>query len=300
MVFKSSNILTIGISLAVLNALMASCMSLFGKLLSQYYGPIQVTFLNNSSNLVILFIWIILSGNLQVFKTERPFAHILRGAFGTCSLIAGMKALSLMPLATTTILFFTTPLFVVLLSYFILKEPVGIYRFSAVFIGFIGVIIIANPTSDMNQLPTLGIIAGLLWGFFTACSNICLRWMGKTEGSTTTVFYFVLFGAIATSIHWPFAEVKPGGLSIDVIWIVIGMGVFGLTSKLSKAQSLRLVEASVAAPYIYSMIIWTMLFDFIFWDKTPSFNVMAGAAIIISSNLFILYREARKKAQQKA
>lgn len=225
---------------------------------------------------------------------------MLRGAFGTCSLIASMQALSMMQLTEAIVLFFTAPLFVVLLSYFILKERVGIYRISAVVIGFLGVIIVANPTADIDQLPALGIIAGLLCGFFVACSNICLRWMGKTEGSTTTVFYFVLFGTIATSIHWPFAEVKPGGLSIDVLWIVIGMGLIGLTAKLAKAQSLRMVEASVAAPYIYSMIIWSMLFDYMFWDKIPSFNVLAGAGIIISSNLFILYREARKKAQQKA
>ncbi|PCI54948.1 MAG: hypothetical protein COB36_08840 [Alphaproteobacteria bacterium] len=187
------------------------------------------------------------------------------------------------------------PLFVVLLSYPVLKEPVGAYRLGAVLIGFTGVIIMANPTAETNTLPMLGLIVGLSWGFFAGCVDTCLRWMGKTENATTTVFYFVLFGTITCGMHFPFAEVKPDSFSLNAFWIIAGLGTTGLLSLLAKTQSFRLAEASLIAPIMYSMIIWTMLFDYLFWDKMPSMNVVLGASIIISSNIFILYRETAIK-----
>lgn len=295
--FKNNRILILGIFLAAIDAFMIAGMSLFSKLLSQYFGPVEITFFRNIVSLSILLILILGSRNLNVFKTKRPFAHLFRSIIGTIGIVMGAWALSMMPLAETTVLLFTGPLFVVLLSYPILKEPVGIYRISAVLVGFIGILIMANPTSGIQALPMLGIILGLCWGFFAGAVNICLRWMGKTEQSTTTVFYFLALGMIMTSFHWPVAEVKPGGFSMDAFWIILGLGVTGLLSLLAKTQAHRLVEASIAAPILYSMIIWTMLFDYMFWDKTPSINVIAGASLIIISNLFIIYRETRFKAR---
>ena len=207
----------------------------------------------------------------------------------------GAWALSMLPLAETTVLLFTSPLFTVLLSFLILKEKVGLYRFGAVILGFTGVIIIANPGSETNTIPLLGLMVGLGWGFFSGSVDTCLRWMGKTENANATVFYFVLFGTVTTGLHWPWAEVKYTEFSIDILWIICGLGLTGLLSLLAKTQSFRLGEASIIAPIMYSMIIWTMLFDYLFWNKLPTWNVITGAAIIISSNLFILYRETKTK-----
>ncbi|PCJ98111.1 MAG: hypothetical protein COA45_08130 [Zetaproteobacteria bacterium] len=290
---QPQNQLMMGIVFALINAFMLAGMSLFAKLLATYFGPVEVTFFRNIFSLCALFIWFILTGKLTTLKTQRPFAHLFRGAIGTVGIILGAWALSIMPLAETTILLFTAPLFVVLLSYPILKEPVGIYRLGAVFIGFSGVIIMASPSSGGEALPFIGIIIGLSWGFFAGCVDTCLRWMGKTENATTTVFYFVLFGSITCSMHLPFAEIQPNSFSLDAFWIIIGLGITGLLALLAKTQSFRLGEASVIAPIMYSMIIWTMLFDYLFWNKMPTANVMIGASIIIASNIFIIYRETK-------
>ncbi len=290
---KASVSLVMGVLFALFNALMLSSMSLFAKLLAQYFGPVEVTFFRNIFALTAIFIWIILSGRLNVLKTKRPVAHLIRGTIGTVGIVMGSWALAIMPLAETTTLLFTAPLFVVLLSYPVLKEPVGPYRLGAVLLGFMGVIIIVNPTFNTENLPLLGVLIGLAWGFSAGCVDVCLRWMGKTENSFTTVFYFVLFGTLTTGLHWPYAEVKPDSFSLDAFWIIIGIGTTGLLSLLSKTQSFRLAEASVIAPVMYTMIIWAMLFDFMLWDKTPKLNVVVGAVIIITSNLFILYRESR-------
>lgn len=295
----SKNQLMLGIIFALINAFMLAGMSLFAKLLSTYFGPVEVTFFRNIFSLIALFIWLVLAGKLRTLHTKRPFAHLFRGAIGTIGIVLGAWALSIMPLAETTILLFTAPLFVVLLSYPVLKEPVGAYRLGAVLIGFTGVIIMANPSAGVDALPFIGIVIGLSWGFFAGCVDTCLRWIGKTENTTTTVFYFVLFGTMTCGLHFPFAEVNPDSLTLNAFWIIIGLGITGLLSLLAKTQSFRLAEASLIAPIMYSMIIWTMLFDYIFWDKVPSMNVALGASIIIASNIFILYRETAIKKKIK-
>ena len=287
--------LILAITFASINALMLAGMSLFAKMLTQYYGPVEVTFFRNAFSAVALLMGLVFVKKLHLLKTKRPVAHLFRGAIGTAGIVLGAWALSMLPLAETTVLLFTSPLFTVLLSFLILKEKVGLYRFGAVILGFTGVIIIANPGSETNTIPLLGLMVGLGWGFFSGSVDTCLRWMGKTENANATVFYFVLFGTVTTGLHWPWAEVKYTEFSIDILWIICGLGLTGLLSLLAKTQSFRLGEASIIAPIMYSMIIWTMLFDYLFWDKLPTWNVITGAAIIISSNLFILYRETKTK-----
>lgn len=287
--------LILAITFASINALMLAGMSLFAKMLTQYYGPVEVTFFRNAFSAVALLVGLVFVKKLHLLKTKRPVAHLFRGAIGTAGIVLGAWALSMLPLAETTVLLFTSPLFTVLLSFLILKEKVGLYRFGAVILGFTGVIIIANPGSETNTIPLLGLMVGLGWGFFSGSVDTCLRWMGKTENANATVFYFVLFGTVTTGLHWPWAEVKYTEFSIDILWIICGLGLTGLLSLLAKTQSFRLGEASIIAPIMYSMIIWTMLFDYLFWNKLPTWNVITGAAIIISSNLFILYRETKTK-----
>ncbi len=287
--------LIMGIIFAVINAFMLAGMSLFAKMLSQYYGPVEVTFFRNAFSAVTLLIGLIFIGKLHLIRTKRPFTHLFRGAIGTAGIVLGAWALSILPLAETTVLLFTSPLFTVLLSFLILKEKVGLFRFAAVLFGFTGVIIVANPGSETNAIPLIGLIVGLGWGFFSGSVDTCLRWMGKTENANATVFYFVLFGTITTGLHWPWAQVKYTEFSLDILWIITGLGLTGLLALLAKTQSFRLGEASIIAPIMYSMIIWTMLFDYLFWDKLPTWNVITGATLIIASNLFILYRETKAK-----
>ena len=227
--------------------------------------------------------------------------HLFRGTIGTIGVVLGAWALSIMPLAETTVLLFTSPLFTVLLSYPVLGERVGKYRLSAVAIGFLGVVIVANPISETGMhIPLLGLIVGLGWGFSSGLVDVWLRKMGKTENANTTTFYFMLFGTLTTALHWPFATVQLGAFSSITLWIILGLGVTGLIAQLAKTHSYRLGEAAVIAPMMYTMIIWSMLFDYLFWDKIPTLNVILGASLIIACNIFILYREIYlKKSTQK-
>lgn len=294
-----SKTLWFGIAFAAVNAFMLAGMSLFSKLLFTYYGPIEITFFRNFISMAVLIIGLMICGKMALLKTKRPVIHFIRSAIGTSGIVVGTWAITLMPLAEVTVLLFTSPLFVVLLSYPILKEPVGIYRLGAVCIGFIGVIIVINPAQAVNALPFIGGIMGLIWGFSSACVDICLRYMGKTENSMATTFYFVLFGSLACGFHWPWADIKPNAFSIDAILIILGLGITGVLALLAKTQSYRMGEASIIAPIMYTMIIWTMLFDYLYWEKIPTLNMITGTIIIICSNLFILYRERHTTQTQK-
>jgi drug/metabolite transporter (DMT)-like permease len=295
---KPADHLWLAIGFASINALMLAGMSLFSKLLAQYYGPLEVTFFRNSFSLVILVAWFFITGRTALMHTDRPYAQIWRATIGTAGIVLGMWAVSLMPLAETTILLFTSPLFTVLLSMLVLKERVGIYRLSAVAVGFLGVLIVANPLSSHGMhLPLLGIIVGLGWGFFSGAVDTTLRWIGKTEHAATTTFYFMLYGSIAVGTHLPFAEIKPGGFSTMAFACIAGIGLCGLFSLLAKSQSFRFGEATLVAPMMYTMIIWSVLFDYLFWDKVPQINMILGGAVIIAANLFILYREVKIKGR---
>lgn len=292
---KPSDHIWMAAAFASINACMLGGMSLFAKLLGQYLGPIEVTFFRNAFSLIALVAWMIAGRHFFILKTERPWAQIFRGFVGTLGVTLGMWAVSMLSLAQTTVLLFTSPLFTVLLSIFVLKEKVGLHRLSAVFVGFMGIIVIANPFNGALSIPLLGLIAGISWGFCSGSVDTILRWLGTTEKSTTTTFYFMLFGVLTTGLHLPFADLHEVTFSWNVIGIIAGLGLCGLFSLLAKSQSFRLGKASIVAPMMYTMIIWSVLFDYLFWDQVPSWNVVLGAFMIIGSNLFILHREHKHK-----
>lgn len=291
---KPCDNLWLAIGFASINAFMLAAMSLFAKLLGHYFGPVEVSFFRNAFSLIALFLWLLFARQLFVLKTDRPYAHLFRGIVGTIGITLGMAAVSILSLAETTVLLFTSPLFTLILSILFLKECVGIYRISAIILGFTGIVVIANPFSTEIQIPLLGLALGLSWGFFSGAVDTILRWIGSTEKSTTTTFYFMLIGSTTTALHWPFADIQDHSFSLSALWVICGLGISGLLALLAKSQSFRLGEASVIAPIMYTMIIWSVLFDYVLWNKTPTWNVIMGAAIIICANLLILYREHQK------
>ena len=299
---KDNTALAVGF--AGINALMLAAMSLSAKWLGDYFDAIEVTFWRNLASLILLLGFFLLVRNFSFWKTQRPGAHVFRSIIGTIGIALGMYTVSVLTLAETTVLLFTSPLFTLLLSIMILKERVGIYRIGAIILGFVGVAITALPsiTDNANLFPVLGLAAGLGWGFFSGAVDATLRWMGTTENSYTTTFYFMLFGSIACAFYWPFSATPINSIEPESINVVTGiialLGITGTIALLSKTQSYRLGEASLIAPIMYTMIIWSVLFDYIFWTRTPEWNVVLGALVIVAANLFILYRENTKKSEK--
>jgi len=263
-------------------------MNMFAKLLGSVHDPIEITFYRNLVALIILLGGLTLMGKLALIKTKRPKAQFVRSLVGTVGMLFSMWAVVIMPLTTATALLFTAPLFVVLLSYPLLKERVGLMRLSAVAVGFMGVLLIARPENDISLFQ---IAVGLTAGFLNGMVAICLRWLGNTESTATTNFYFLFYGLIGTSLAMPFIGDMPTQQTTP--WI-LGLGIVGLLSLLLKTQGYRLGPAALISPISYTLMVWAILFDYFIWDTAPAIPVMIGALIIISSNIFILWRENRK------
>lgn len=273
---------------------MLSTMNVLAKILGQYIGPVEITFFRNIVSIILLITALFFIKKLSHLKTKRIYAHLIRAFIGTTAMILIMWSFIIMPLTTATSLHFTAPLFVTLLSYPLLKEKVGLFRFVFIATGFIGVIIIAQPEND---IPTLSLIIGLTAGFMNGLVAICLRWLGSTESTLTTNFYFLFFGLIGTAFFMPFmGEIPP----MNITPLIFAIGVVGLASLLLKTQGFRLAPAAIISPISYSMMVWAILFDYFIWNSIPSKSLIIGACIIIGSNLLIIWRENKiKKAKEE-
>jgi drug/metabolite transporter (DMT)-like permease len=279
---------------ALIGAAMLATMSLFAKLLGGTFGPVEVTFFRNLTGLFFLLIFFAGSGQIARVKTDRPLMHLTRAALGTFGIVLGMWAYIVLPLSVATVFFFTMPLYTVALSAPLLGEKVGIRRILAVLAGFGGVVVMAYPEVNLSISP-LGLVLGLSYPFVAALVDICLRWMGRTEHPGTTVFYFLFLGTVMTALYWPFADLSQfPGVTPALAGTIIALGASGVLFQFLKTRALQLAPVYVTGPLTYTMILWAGLFDYILWDHVPTWNMALGAAIIIGSNLFILWRERQK------
>lgn len=252
---------------------------------------VETLFYRQLIALPIVFSWVALTQGAGAVRTQRIGAHISRAALGLLGMALNFGSFILLPLAEASSISFTTPLFGTILSALILKEAVGIRRWSAVLIGFLGVLIITGPTGSAG-LPPFGLAVAIGASLVTAMVSIMLRALGRTEGAGSTVFWFTLLTVPALGLLMPaFAE------SHDAYgWGLLAIiGVAGAVAQLALTGALRWAPVSVVLPMDYSSIIWASLFGWLFYAHVPTGTTWLGAILIVASGLFIAWRE-RKKA----
>ena len=189
--------------------------------------------------------------------------------------------------ADTSAFLFTTSLIIPILGYFFLKEKVGIYRWSAVCIGFIGVIIMLNPTGAVN---VVGVSLALSAAFMHAVLGIILRYLGKTEKPETITFYFVAIGVLIAGIPLPWLAVMP---TLNEVPLFLGVGLSGLFAQYLLSIAFGNAPAAVVTVFNYSSIIWATAFGWFIWMDWPTNSIWIGGTIVITSNIFIIWRESR-------
>ena len=224
----------------------------------------------------------------KLMKTNKPILQILRPAFLVCSISSLFVGLTYLPLAEATAIGFVAPLFITILSVPILKEKVGIHRWSAVIVGLIGVIIIIRPGSDLWHFAS---IMPLLGAIFFALFQILTRLLSITENTYTTLFFTGLGGLIWSSIIVPFVWVSPSQAHIIIFLLT---GVLGALAHLCMISAFDRTEASLLAPYNYTKLIWVAILGYLIFDDIPSHNMWIGAAVIVSAGFYIIYRERKK------
>lgn len=248
----------------------------------------ELAFYRFAFGLPPLLAWIAWNRNLGAWRTERPMAHISRAVIGLATMLIAFSSLAYLPLAESTTIGFAAPLFAVALSAMVLKEKVGPHRWSAVLLGFIGVLVVMRPGG--THVPPIGLLLAVLAALGVGVVTITIRQIGRTESTQTTVLWFSLLSMIALSPLLPFyAEAHDART-----WaIIVALGLFGGFGQLLLTSSLRYAPVSVVVPFDYTQLLWAVLLGWFIFANQPPATTWAGAAIIIASGLYTVYREHR-------
>ncbi len=249
---------------------------------------VELVFYRLAIGFVPLLAWIGWSRNFGAWRTQRPLAHLLRAALGLATMTLGFSALSLLPLAEATTIGFAAPLFAVMLSALILKEPIGKHRWSAVLAGLAGVAIVMRPGG--SDLPSIGLAVALAAAFGVGCVTITIRTIARTDDTQTIVLWFTTLATVAVAMLMPaFAQRHDA----STFAILVAIGLFGGLGQLLLTASLRFAPVAAVVPFDYFQLLWAVWFGWLLWDAQPAASTWAGAVLIIASGLYTLYREHR-------
>ena len=223
----------------------------------------------------------------KLAKSNRLVLQLIRPAFLICSISSLFLGLTYLPIAEATAIGFVAPLFITALSVPILREKVGIHRWSAVVIGFLGVIIIVRPGTEFWHIAS---IMPLLGAFFFALFQIMTRLLSATENTYTTLFYTGLGGLGWSSLMVPF--VWSPMLRIH-FFVFFSIGIMGAIAHLCMISAFDRAEASFLAPYNYTKLLWVAVLGYIIFDDIPSLEMWLGAFIIVSAGFYVFSREKK-------
>jgi len=225
----------------------------------------------------------------KFYTTDRSKEHLFRCLMGLMALIAIVIALRELPLAVVVSLSYAAPLFITVLSIFLLSEKVGIFRWLAVLIGFVGVIIIAEPGfKGMNYLYFLPLIFCIGMAFVT----ITIRKLSTTEPIWLISIFFTITISIAGLATIPMGWIMPNFKDFILLALI---GVTGGSANLFLTQSYKLSEVSLVAPLKYLALIFAITFGYLIWNEIPTIKTLIGASLVILASLIIFKREIYHK-----
>jgi drug/metabolite transporter (DMT)-like permease len=269
-----------------LSSLVLFCtMDAMVKALGDTYGSFQLMLFRSAIALIPVAVLIWRAGGLKIVRANRPWLQAARVIIGFGSLLGFFYVFPRMPLVDAYAISFAAPLFMVALSVPLLREPVGWRRWSAVAIGFFGVLIMLDPWGMEVHPISLILLAAT---FCYALSTILVRLLSRHDHDIVTLFWFALaasavslFGAIP-EWRWP----SP----MDWVWLIV-LGLLGGVAQILITRAWRLAPAAVLAPFDYTSIVLAVLFGYLWFHEEPSWTVWYGLPLVIGSGLYILHRE---------
>ena len=269
-------------------------MAAIARQLGDIYPVGQIVFFRSLfAFLPIAGLMLIAGHGLAMLATKNPLSHARRAFTGVCAMFTYFGALTFLPLADVTAIGFASPLIVVALAAVMLGETVRLYRWSAVALGFVGVLIMVSPHLTLDTAgspPTIGLALAVSNAVLVAFTMIFIRGMSGTESALAIAFYFQLASTIVSLMTLPFAWVTPG--AGDLALLVL-LGVLGGFGQLFMTNGYRFAQASTLASFDYVTMVWAILFGWLFFSELPATAVYLGAAIVITSGLFIAWRERK-------
>ncbi len=258
---------------------------------SDLYPLGQVLFFRGFFGLVFYFFIIPRERLKNFYYTKRTGLHFLRCLFGLIALISIFIALRNLPLATVVSISFAAPIFTTIFSIFFLSEKVGMYRWLAVIVGFIGIIVITEPGfSSLNIYFVYPIIFCLGLSYVA----IAIRQLSTTEPIWLIALNFSAAITIVSFFTIPFGWIMP---DIKDLILLSFIGIFGGVANLWLSQSYKFSEVSLVTPLKYLALVFAIIFGYFIWNEIPSIKTLAGAFLVIISSIIIFRREVTLKKQ---
>ncbi len=286
-----------GIVLKLVSAVFFAVMSALIRYLGVRYPIGEVVFYRSAFAIVPILLLYAWRGELAAtVRTERPLGQAGRGALSIVGMFCNFGALARLPLIEANAISFTSPLISVAFAALFLKERVRIYRWSAVTVGFVGVLVVLAPHLSGDELAiatasaasVAGVIYAILGSITNAGTMIQTRKLTQSETTSSIVFYFSLICALAGLVTWPFGWIQPTGVEFAVLACI---GFLGGMGHVLLTESYRYAAASVVAPFDYTSMIWALLLGYAMFGETPTAMIVIGSAIIAAAGLFVIWRE---------
>lgn len=256
------------------------------KLLTAHYPPMQISAIRGGASLPFVLVWVLSTVSVRsLFRVRWPL-HLLRAVLGIMMMAPFIYALRTLPLSTAYTIFFIAPLLITALSVPILGERVGPRRWTAIVVGFLGVMVVLRPTGE--GVASLAGLAVLLAAFGYAVSAITVRVLARTDSSQSIVVWLLVSMAVGAGL---LALPQWVPIRAEDLWLITGVGVAGALGQYAITEAFRRGEASLIAPLEYSALLWGVLLDFSLWNVLPDAITWVGAAIIVLSGLYLLRRE---------
>ncbi|MBX6742860.1 MAG: DMT family transporter [Acetobacteraceae bacterium] len=280
--------------------LLFTCMSAMVKELGGRVPFVEVMFFRSAFALPVVGLIVARSGGWTLLRTRRFPGHVMRAITGTVAQGCSFFALTVLSLAEQTALGYTTPLFVTILAIPLLGEKVGVHRWSAVLLGFCGVLVIAmgqgvfHSAGPVSTLAVLGTVAAVSQGFFSALTTLLVRQLSATESSTTIVLWQSVLMTAFTLLVLPFIWVTPGWADLGMLILV---GLVGGAAQWLLTEAYASAQVSALGPYSYSSLLWSIGLGWMLWGDVPAPSMLAGAALIVAAGLYILHRELVRRRQ---
>jgi len=282
--WKSQTPVMRGIVLMCLSTIAFSIMHGLVRFVSEVLPPFQIAFFRNIFGLAFL-LPLLMRSRFAILRTKQIGLHALRGVINMAAMLMFFTALAISPIAKVTALGFTAPIFMAILAVLVLGERFRIYRWSAIFLGFVGMLIILRPglvAIDTGALLVIGSAA--LW----AVAMIIIKIQSRTESSLTIVAYMGIFlgvFSIAPAV-WVW---QPFGL--QTLGFMVLIGLFGSIAQMAISESLKETDSTALMPFDFLKLIWTAMIGVWFFSEIPDIYTWIGATVIFLSGLFIAIRE---------
>ncbi len=279
----------LGVALVALGMFLFNIGNAVAKEASEVLSIAQVIFLRCCFGITMLSGYALFKGDLSLLKTKRLPLQLTRGLIGFLGLFFLFQSCNLLPLSEATAISFAATIFITALSVPLLKEHVGIHRWVAVLVGFVGILIVIKPTGNVNFL---GAAAGLASAVFEALIMILARILGREDEAFTTVFYHTLVCLVLSGLICLFGWTPP---TMAHVMMLAGLGVAGVMGHVVITKAYGIAPAVVVAPILYTMIIWGGLTGYFVWGEVPEPSFYLGVLLVIASGIYIVYRETKQQ-----